>query len=233
MTKTGTDPRQAQVQSYQNPVYDCVNEGGFCQMGSFATFTWRNDPRHLLFSMARYKFVCKMLAGKSKVLEVGCGDAFGLPIMLQTVERVHGIDNEPTIVDEVREMVEQKDRCSFEVHDMTKGPLKERFEAAYSMDVIEHIEPAEEHQYMQNIAKSLLPHGVCIIGTPNVTAEAYASDISNEGHVNLKSGESLRDTMAEHFHNAFLFSMNDEVVHTGYSPMAHYVIAMGVDPKIG
>lgn len=30
----------------------------------------------------------------------------------------------------------------------------------------------------------------------------------------------------------FLFSMNDEVVHTGYYPMAHYLIAVGIGPKI-
>ena len=60
-------------------------------------------------------------------------------------------------------------------------PFREEFDVIGAFDVIEHIDPKEEAQYMQSIAKSLLPHGVCIIGTPNVTAEAYASDISNEG----------------------------------------------------
>ena len=32
--------------------------------------------------------------------------------------------------------------------------------------------------------------------------------------------------MQRHFHNVFLFSMNDEVVHTGFSPMAHYLLAL-------
>ncbi len=32
--------------------------------------------------------------------------------------------------------------------------------------------------------------------------------------------------MSEYFHNVFMFSMNDEVVHTGYHRMAHYVIAL-------
>ncbi len=29
----------------------------------------------------------------------------------------------------------------------------------------------------------------------------------------------------------FLFSMNDEVVHTGFSKMAHYLLALCVTPK--
>jgi cyclopropane fatty-acyl-phospholipid synthase-like methyltransferase len=224
--------RKAQVQTYQTPVYDLVNAKGFTQMGSFASYTWYDDPRHLLFSMARYKFCAKMFEGKGKILEVGCGDAFGLPIMLQTVERIHGIDNEPTIVEEVSANPTYSERCSFAVHDITTGPLKEKFEAAYSLDVIEHIDPEKEDDYIANICRSLVSHGICIIGTPNVTAAPYASDISNEGHVNLKSGTNLKQLLDRHFYNSFLFSMNDEVVHTGYSPMAHYLIGMGVTPRI-
>jgi glycosyltransferase involved in cell wall biosynthesis len=33
--------------------------------------------------------------------------------------------------------------------------------------------------------------------------------------------------MERFFHNVFLFSMNDELVHTGFIPMAHYLIAIG------
>jgi hypothetical protein len=36
----------------------------------------------------------------------------------------------------------------------------------------------------------------------------------------------LKKTMQQFFHNVFMFSMNDEVVHTGYHPMAHYLLAV-------
>ena len=32
--------------------------------------------------------------------------------------------------------------------------------------------------------------------------------------------------MLDHFHNVFIFSMNDEVVHTGFAPMPHYYFAL-------
>ena len=35
----------------------------------------------------------------------------------------------------------------------------------------------------------------------------------------------------KYFENSFLFSMNDEVVHTGFGPMAHYLIILGVGLK--
>lgn len=68
-------------------------------------------------------------------------------------------------------------------------------------------------------------------GTPNVTASQYASEKSQEGHINLKSHQSLKELVGGYFKNVFLFSMNDEVVHTGYYPMAHYLLAVGVGLK--
>jgi hypothetical protein len=38
--------------------------------------------------------------------------------------------------------------------------------------------------------------------------------------------------MEDYFHNVFVFSMNDEVVHTGYYPMAHYLFAVCAGKKI-
>jgi hypothetical protein len=44
--------------------------------------------------------------------------------------------------------------------------------------------------------------------------------------VNCKDGEEFRALMLRYFHNVFLFSMNDEVVHTGFHKMAHYLLAV-------
>jgi hypothetical protein len=44
--------------------------------------------------------------------------------------------------------------------------------------------------------------------------------------VNCKTAKDLRQLMQKFFHNVFIFSMNDEVVHTGFHPMAHYLFAV-------
>ena len=64
-----------------------------------------------------------------------------------------------------------------------------------------------------------------------VSAERHASAASKAGHINLKSAEILRGLLERHFQSVFSFSMNDEVVHTGFAPMAHYLFAMGVGVK--
>ena len=208
---------------------DTLNEVGPVQMGPTASHTWRSDPRRLTFLLARYKFCSKMLAGKSRVVEVGCGDGFGMRVVLQTVKSVHGVDFDPLFVEWATNHAKTEElNCSFSLLDITKNSPPGRYEAAYSLDLIEHLEPEQEYLYWQNVCRVLEPQGIFIVGTPNITASPYASKWSMEGHINLKSAESLRSEMEKYFNNVFIFSMNDEVVHTGFYPMAHYLFAMGV-----
>jgi hypothetical protein len=76
------------------------------------------------------------------------------------------------------------------------------------------------------VLASLEDKGVAIFGMPSLESQAYASEQSRVGHVNCKSGQDLKDSMLEFFDNVFMFSMNDEVVHTGIHKLAHYLIAL-------
>ncbi len=202
-------------------------------LGPWTSHIYRSDPRHLSFLLARYKFCSKMLSGKAKVLEVGCGDAFGMPVVLQTVGTIHGIDFEPLILEDAKKRftTENIDRCSFSVCDLTAQAVEDTFDAAYSLDVIEHVPSDVEKSFMSNLCASLVKSSVCLIGTPNIESQKYASPASAAGHINLKSAQTLQELMSSYFENTFIFSMNDEVVHTGYYPMAHYLIALGCGLK--
>lgn len=220
--KTKEAQNQSQVDDYR--------DRGPVMLGPWTSHIWRHDPRHLGFLLARYKFVAKMLEGKNRVLEVGCGDAVGTPVVLQTVSSVHGIDFEPLVLNDAidRYSREGLNRATFAVHDILSQRVGGQFDAAFSLDVVEHIPEDREIDYLDNIAASLAENGVLIVGTPNITASEYASPASKEGHINLKSAATLKTLLARRFENVFLFSMNDEVVHTGYAPMAHYLLGMGV-----
>jgi 2-polyprenyl-3-methyl-5-hydroxy-6-metoxy-1,4-benzoquinol methylase len=188
---------------------------------------WHDDPKHLLFTLARYKFVAKMLAGCEHVLEVGCADAFGTRIVLQGVKRLTATDFDAAFVEDVVERMDE--RWSFECvqHDLLEGALPASYDGAFALDVIEHIPREHEMLFVGNIVKSLTPHGVLIVGSPSLESQQHASPQSKVGHVNCKSGPGLGELMRQFFHNVFVFSMNDEVVHTGYFPMAHYLLAIG------
>ena len=66
---------------------------------------------------------------------------------------------------------------------------------------------------------------------PSLESQAHASPQSKAGHVNCKTGEALKRTLERHFHTVFIFSMNDEVVHTGFYPMCHYLFVVGAGKR--
>lgn len=200
-------------------------------MGPYASYTWINDPKHYLFSLSRYKFCAKMLAGTQHVVEIGCGDGTGLPLLLQSVGNVHGIDIEPSVIDNNTRRNIYGERLTFETLDITQFAPQGIFDSAISLDVIEHVAQEKENDFFKNIKTALTPHAICIIGTPNSTSDAYASEASRREHVNLKNHKTLVESLILHFHNVFLFSMNDEVIHTGFYPMAHYLMALAVGPR--
>ena len=187
---------------------------------------WRRDPRHLLFTFARYAFVAKMFAGRRRVLEVGCGEGLGTRIVRAEVEHVFATDFDPLLIDDARRL--NSDRSIyFLVHDFMDGPLPDRFfDSVYALDVLEHIKPEHERKFLNSVFAGLDTSGVAIIGMPSLESQQYASEQSRQGHVNCKSGEDLRFLMREYFDNVFLFSMNDEIVHTGFVKMAHYLLAL-------
>lgn len=217
-------------QHTREPQYqDCLDlrsRQGLASLGLMTNQVWHDDPRRLVFISARYKFVSKTLSGLGRVLEIGCADAFGSRIVLQEIGHLTAVDIDPVFVQDVLDRMDTRWSFDCRVHDMLQGPVPGPFDGAYSLDVIEHISPEHERRFVDNIVQSLNPNGVLIIGTPSVQSQRYASLPSQAGHVNSKDAPALKALLTDFFHNVFIFSMNDEVVHTGFYPMAHYLLAL-------
>ena len=222
---TGKHMAATKEPQYQ-PLVDLKQGRGLTRLGMMNNQVWHDDPRRVVFTLARYKFVAKMLSGKKHVLEVGCGDAFASRIVKQEVGQLTVIDFDPVFVADIEERADPFWPITAAVHDILERPFPGRFDGIYSLDVLEHIPPAQEDRYMANVLASLDPAGALIVGMPSLESQAYASVQSKEGHVNCKSGNAFKGFLERWFQNVFLFSMNDEVVHTGFAPMAHYLLAV-------
>jgi len=146
--------------------------------------------------------------------------------VLQEVGKLSAFDFDPLFVEDVNDRAVPRWPIEARVHDVLDGPLPETYDGIYSLDVMEHIEAAHEDTYLSNLKTSLNEHGTLIVGMPSLESQAHASPVSKEGHVNCKSGDDFKIALERHFHNVFVFSMNDEVIHTGFTPMAHYLLAV-------
>ena len=95
---------------------------GAAQLGLTTNQVWRDDPRHLLFILARCKFVAKMLSGKGRVLEVGCGDAFGSRVVLQEVGQLCAVDFDPVFIRDANARMDERWRFDCRVCSTTGRP---------------------------------------------------------------------------------------------------------------
>ena len=206
---------------------DLRDRHGLVPLGVEKNGNWLTDPRRMVFALSRYKFVSKMLSGKQSVLEIGCGDGWPAPIVLQEVGRLHGVDLDPVFIEDARARSHPRWAFTCDVHDVLSGPVPGGpYDAAYSLDVLEHIPQAQERTFLNHTCSSLSSDAELIVGMPSLESQTYASSLSKVGHVNCKTGPQLRALMQSYFQHVFMFSMNDEVVHTGYFPMAHYLFAV-------
>jgi len=198
-------------------------------LGPYFSFIVRKSPRRLLHLLSYYKFAAKMIGPGKRVLDVGCSEGFGTILLAEQAATCLGVDLDADAIAVANASV-ATESLRFEVMDVLATDAG-RFDAVVTLDVIEHIFTENEDAFVARLAGFLEPHGVLVIGTPNITSDQYAGEHTRRGHVNLFSAERLRELGLRHFHNVFLFSANDEIVHTGFTPLAHYLLALCVGPR--
>lgn len=102
-------------------MFDVVEKHGVSRLGLMFNVSWNQDPRRTLFTLARYKFVAKMLSGQQNVLEIGCADAFGTRLVQQTVAKVTAVDFDPVFIEDVKARLDPAWPLECFVHDMLVG----------------------------------------------------------------------------------------------------------------
>lgn len=199
------------------------------KLGRHWSYNLSVDPKRLGFVLSRYKFAAKMACRGGDVLEMGSSEGIGTAILAESARSYTGVDLDSEAIHAARQNWNQTG-IRF-VEDDFLGKVYGRFDSVISLDVIEHIAIEQEHRFFGTIVNNLAEDGIAVIGTPNQTASAYASAASQEGHINLYTAPRFRETIGRFFHTVFLFGMNDEIVHVGFEPMTHYLLAVACNPK--
>lgn len=199
-------------------------------LGRYASYWFHKTPRRVLYSLSYYKFAAKMIGAGKKVLDIGCNEGLGTFLIGKECGFAKGVDfDEEAIRYAQRNFTEPF--VEFNVGDFLENSEQEKWDAIINFDVVEHIMPEHATDFFAGIAKHLTPEGIAIIGTPSKISQDFASEISKKGHVNIYSHDQLEREMRKHFDCVFMFAANDEVIHTGFLPLAHYFISVGCKKK--
>ncbi len=226
MSESSIDPKELweKVRAFDKTTESIV-------LGPNSSWKLLTDPRHLLFTFARYKHAARLLPQKKDktILELGCGEGLGALFLAENASKVVCVDFDEDSITHARKHF-PKDNVEYRNADFLNTRLG-KFDGIVSLDVIEHVETRIEDKFIESCVNNLTDDGVCVIGTPNDTASPYASEGSKIGHINMYTAERLHELLYKYFHNVFIFGMNDEVLHTGFFPMCHYILCAACNPR--
>ena len=103
------------------------------KFGTSANWKWFNDPRQFFISLARYKFVARLLSGKKSVLEIGCSDGFNSRVVLQEVKNLTISDVDKKILKSARKIKNNKWKFKIIEHNF----IKKKPSSSYLHTIIE------------------------------------------------------------------------------------------------
>ena len=162
------------------------------EIGPYFTNEIKNDIRHLMITLARYKFAVRIIGDypKKNVLELGCNEGLGTLSLAQVASKTLAVDFDSKAIAWAKKNLSNSNLEY--ICDDFLGKRIGKFDAVVSIDVIEHIEKEKEQFFISTIVKNLNDEGVSIVGTPNITASSYASEASKAGHINLYDSQRLK-----------------------------------------
>lgn len=207
------------------PIYECNNINQNITLGLNTSAILLSDPKLFLFTLSKYKFAGKMLRGRETVLEVGCMDGFGSLFLKSFVNKLTSIDFFSEHIRQAKLHINSvQPDIEFQALDFLDSEYQECFEGLVCFDVLEHIDPSQANTFILNLKKALKENGLAIIGMPSLESQVYASEANRHSHINCMNRNQGMELLGRYFNNILAFSMNDEVVHTGYDSMSHYHI---------
>lgn len=214
--------------------YGATQKENSVTLGPHSSYQWINSRRHLLFTAARYKFAMKMIGNlyepnENTILDLGCSDGFGTYYIAEYAKLVLGVDFDKEAI-EYAKRTNTYHNIEFQLDNFLNKQYGE-FDGIVSFDVLEHIYPENENDYMETVKMNLKANGTFVIGTPSLETQQYSKENVTGAHVNVYKGEDFYKMLKEYFHNVYLFTQNDEIIHTGHMRMANYLIAVCSNKK--
>jgi len=191
----------------------------------------QEDLLTLLIRLARYKFVSRMIKKTDRLLEIGCGSGVGCTFLSQHCLHATGLDVKAPVIDEAKSIC-RRPNIEFVLEDFFEFEPRGCYDVVVALDVIEHMPVQQGKELVAKMARLMVPTGMAVIGTPSTYSSEWQGAFSKAGHVKCYDCDELVSVIEESFGRTIVFSMNDELVHTGFPKLAWYYFVLGFVPDM-
>jgi SAM-dependent methyltransferase len=165
----------------------------------------QTDPDLMNEHLARYCFA-EALAGQKRVLDAGCGLAYGSARLARRAEEVFALDNAFDPLREVRGQYEPAG-VRFAQGDVTSLPFRSgSFDVVVAFEVIEHLE--DWRGFLAEVERVLEPSGQLIVSTPNRLYYEETRDEPNLYHMHEFDYEEFQSELQKFFPHVTIFLEN-------------------------
>ena len=165
-----------------------------------------------------YEFAKPLISGK-KVLDVGCGLAYGTALMAETAFSIMGIDYDESTITENIKRYNTTPNLKFRQAEIPPLPFADQsFDVVTAFQFIEHIHPRKE--FIKECLRVLIPGGVLLVTTPNVKKSLSR----NPFHIHEYTFDEMRSEVSSFTGNFDLHGLNgNETVNSYYSENGKFV----------
>jgi 2-polyprenyl-3-methyl-5-hydroxy-6-metoxy-1,4-benzoquinol methylase len=178
------------------------------------------NPLMTTIKLSRFKFASKLISKKDSLLDIGCGQGLSSIFFSDYCKYVYGVDLLSDFLHHDRKNIKFIKKNIFQ---LKKNNFKHKINLITLIDFIEHFNKSQGSLILSKCSKLLEKKGgTLIVGTPSVYSSEYRSKRSRIQHIHEYDGMELKDLCSKYFNRTFLFSMNDEVVHTGFYKLAWF-----------
>lgn len=178
------------------------------------------NPLMTTIKFSRFKFASKLISQNDTLLDIGCGQGLSSIFFSDYCKFVYGVDLLSDFLNHDRKNIKFIKKSIFNIH---KKNFNRKINIITLIDFIEHFKKSDGALILSKCSKLLEKKGgTLIVGTPSVYSSKYRSKRSKKQHIHEYDGMELKNLCSQYFNRTFLFSMNDELVHTGFYKLAWF-----------
>ena len=154
------------------------------------------------------------------MLDLGCGQGLSTIYFSDYCKYIYGVDLLSKFLRHDRKNIKFFKKDIFTIEPKN---FKNKIKFISLIDFIEHFKKKDGEKIL-NICSEILKNkgGTLVLGTPSKYSSKYRSKRSKAQHIYEYDGKELQKICEKYFSRTFLFSMNDEVVHTGFHKLAWF-----------